>query len=54
MSDEEYSILKDSGKYAKESKVLLRLNELYHEYLYLMSFNDLIKKRNEVKNRIAQ
>ena len=54
MSDDEYITLKDSGKYAKESKMLLRLNQLYHEYLYLVSFNDLIKKRNEVRNKIKQ
>lgn len=50
MSEEKYNELVKSGIYAKESKMLLTLNDLYHEYIYLMSFNDLDKKRSEIRS----
>ena len=35
MTDEEYQEIKKSGKYAKESKLLLKLHDTYKRYLYL-------------------
>jgi hypothetical protein len=41
MTEEKYLELKKSGVYKKESNMLLRLNELYHKYLYLHTFTDI-------------
>lgn len=36
------------AKLRELSKLLIKLNEKYHEYLYLKSFDDLEDKRDEV------
>lgn len=49
MTEEEYQELKKSGKYKKESKMLLELNDLYLKYLYLHTFNDIEAEKERLR-----
>lgn len=42
---------KELAELKKLSKVLLNLNELYHKYLYLHSFDDIESEKNRIRNQ---
>lgn len=53
ITDERYLELKKSGKYKKQSSLLLHLNELYHKYLYICQIDSIEaekKRLNQIFN----
>lgn len=49
MTEEEYQVLKKSGTYKKEAKMLLELNDLYLKYLYLYTFNNIEAEKERLR-----
>lgn len=52
MTDDKYLELKKSGRYKKQADILLKLNDIYHKYLYLHTFTDIEKEKANLRNQL--
>jgi hypothetical protein len=50
MTDEVYLMLRESGLYNKQARMLLGLNDLYHKYLYIDSIKSIENEKKKLLN----